>query len=246
MAEFKYLSYVLVTSRYFVVAGLFYLIFYIIGSSRFSGIKIQEKSPSKRQMLLEILFSVQTIVIFLCVVQLIIYLRVNGYSMIYKEFSFYGIAYFILSTLSLIVFHDFYFYITHRMMHHKKLFFIHSRHHKSINPTPWAAFSFGPIEAIIQIAWLPIAVCVIPLHFYALMLWSLYMIVMNVIGHLGYEIYPKNFLQSFSGNIFLCSTHHNIHHSRSKTNFGLYFRFWDRLLGTEDVNYISTFNKIKS
>ena len=132
------------------------------------------------------------------------------------------------------------------MMHHKKLFFIHRRHHLSINPTPWAAFSFGPIEAVIQIIWIPIVAFFIPLHFYALMFWSFYMMIMNVIGHLGYEIFPKNFLNSFIGKILLSSTHHNLHHSRSKSNFGLYFTFWDRILKTEDENYRLTFEKIKN
>ena len=85
-----------------------------------------------------------------------------------------------------------------------------------------------------------------PLHQFTLLIWALWMMIMNVIGHLGFEIFPKNFLNSFIGKILLSSTHHNIHHSRSKSNFGLYFTFWDKIMGTEDKNYRSTFEKIKN
>ena len=64
----------------------------------------------------------------------------------------HGFSYFIFSTFLLMMIHDIYFYLTHRAMHNKKIYsVIHSIHHKSNNPTPWAAFSFHPIEAIIQI-----------------------------------------------------------------------------------------------
>ena len=140
----------------------------------------------------------------------------------------------------------FIFYITHRLIHHKKLFFIHKVHHQSTNPTPWAAFSFGPFEAIIQIIWLPFIILIIPFHPIALITWSFWMMIMNVIGHLGFEIFPITFLKKFYGKVLLSSTHHNLHHSKSKSNFGLYFTFWDKLMNTEDPDYIETFDKIKN
>ena len=69
---------------------------------------------------------------------------------------------------------------------------------------------------------------------------------MNVIGHLGFEIFPKNFLNSLIGRILLSSTHHNIHHHDNKNNFGLYFTFWDKILNTEDEQYHITYEKIKN
>ena len=97
--------------------------------------------------------------------------------MIYDDVTDYGLLYLIFSLVFLIIFHDFYFYITHKIIHHKKFFFIHKRHHLSINPTPWAAFSFGPIEAVIQIIWIPIIAFFVPLHFYALLAWSFFMMI---------------------------------------------------------------------
>jgi len=63
-------------------------------------------------------------------------------------------------------------------------------------------------------------------------------------GHLGYELYPKKFMQSGWSRFFNSSTHHNMHHSKFKGNFGLYFRFWDKWMGTEFKDYETTFNQI--
>ena len=233
-------------ARYFIIAGVFYFIFYILFKNNFIQLKIQNNFPNSKMLITEIFFSMQTMVIFGVVSILIRYLIVNDYSMLYSSISDFGMLYFLFSLVVLILIHDFYFYFSHKLIHHKKLFFIHRRHHLSTNPTPWSAFSFGPIEAVIQIIWIPIIILIIPLHPFSLLIWALWMMVMNVIGHLGFEIYSKNFLNSLIGKILNASTHHNLHHSRSKSNFGLYFRFWDKIMETEDKNYRSTFEKIKN
>jgi sterol desaturase/sphingolipid hydroxylase (fatty acid hydroxylase superfamily) len=240
-----YFPAIMIPARYFIIAGLFFSIFYISKKNYYSHLKIQQAFPSKKTIYSELLFSLLTLIIFTIIAYIMFYLNNHNYTKIYRNISDYGVPYLLFSTLFLIIFHDFYFYITHRIMHYKKLFFVHKRHHLSVNPTPWAAFSFSPIEAVVQIIWIPLIALFVPLHFYALMVWSFFMMIMNVIGHLGYEIFPKNFLDSFIGKILLSSTHHNLHHSRNKSNFGLYFTFWDRILGTEDENYRLAYEKIK-
>ena len=239
-----YLPAVMIPLRYFIVVGVFFSIFYIFRKNYYNHLKIQQKFPDKKMIYSEIFFSFLTMLIFAAIAYMMLYLKNHNYLSIYVNVSDYGVPYFILSIIFLIAFHDFYFYVTHKMIHHKKLFFIHKRHHLSTNPTPWAAFSFSPIEAIIQIIWIPIIALFVPLHFYAIIIWSIFMMIMNVIGHLGYEIFPKNFLDGFIGKILLSSTHHNLHHSRSKRNFGLYFTFWDKIFRTEDENYRLTYEKI--
>jgi len=52
---------------------------------------------------------------------------------------------------------DTWFYFTHRIMHHRKLFkWTHEGHHRSVQPTPWASFSFDAIEAV-SAAWRGVA-----------------------------------------------------------------------------------------
>ncbi|MBC8198118.1 MAG: sterol desaturase family protein [Candidatus Marinimicrobia bacterium] len=241
-----YLPLFMLPGRYFIVAGIFYFIFYVWKKKEFSYLKIQKTYPSKKKIFSEIFYSLFGLFIFAIVIFLMFVLIYNGFSKMYKNISEFGWIYFCFSIVSLIVIHDMYFYFAHRLIHLKKLFFIHKRHHLSVNPTPWAAFSFGPIEAILQIAWLPLIIILIPLHKYALLIWSIFMIVMNVIGHLGYEIFPKNFLQSPIGKILLSSTHHNLHHSRNNNHYGLYFTFWDKIMGTEYPDYKKVYETVKS
>ena len=49
------------------------------------------------------------------------------------------------------------FYWMHRFMHLPGIFkAVHKVHHLSHNPSPWAAFSFHPLEAIIEAGILPV------------------------------------------------------------------------------------------
>ena len=51
-------------------------------------------------------------------------------------------------------------------------------------------------------------------------------------GHLGYETFPKSLIKHPIGKWQNNATNHNLHHQLSKYNYGLYFTFWDRLMGT--------------
>ena len=70
------------------------------------------------------------------------------------------------------------------------------------------------------------------------------MITRNVIGHLGIEVFPKG----FAGNKWLdwhtTTTHHDLHHKYADNNYGLYFTWWDRWLGTEHEQYQEKFNEV--
>lgn len=66
----------------------------------------------------------------------------------------------------------------------------------------------------------------------------------NIKSHLGYEFFPEKFNKGWL-RFIISSTHHNMHHSKFKGNYGNHFRFWDRLLGTEFKDYESEFDKIQ-
>jgi len=130
-------------------------------------------------------------------------------------------------------------------MHLKKVYpIVHQVHHHSINPTPWACFTFHPLEGIIEAAVVPIMVIIIPTHVLTIALFFSFMTFMTVIGHLGFEIYPAGFTKNkwFAWNN--TSTHHNMHHTFFKYNYGLYFSFWDKLMGTNHEKYHETFEKV--
>jgi len=237
---------IMIPARYFIIAGIFYLLFYYIKRKDWFHLKIQKKFPPLSIIRTEIFYSFTTMIIFALVALLIFKLHWNGYALIYLDINKYGIPYFIFSTFLFMIIHDLYFYISHRMMHHKKIYpIVHQVHHISLNPTPWAAFSFHPIEAFIQIIWIPIIILFIPFHFSSIATWALYMMLFNIIGHLGYEFFPKKFLGSRLGKIFFTSTFHNIHHSKNNCNYGLYFIIWDQFFGTIYSEYEIIYNKIR-
>ncbi|HEY3402623.1 MAG TPA: DUF2147 domain-containing protein [Ohtaekwangia sp.] len=132
-------------------------------------------------------------------------------------------------------------------MHHKKVFkHVHRVHHESTNPSPWAAYAFHPWEALIQAMVFPIMVFTIPLHPIVMTLFLLYMIVRNVIGHLGFEIFPKGWTKNKWLSWTTAVTHHNLHHEKFNSNYGLYFTWWDRWMKTEDKAYHQKFEEVKS
>ena len=87
-----------------------------------------------------------------------------GVLRMYFDIPEHGWAYAGLSLLVLVLAHDTWFYWTHRLMHRRGLFrWTHLAHHRSVAPTPWAAYSFAPAEALVQAVFLPLILLVLPL-----------------------------------------------------------------------------------
>ncbi|MEO0367877.1 MAG: sterol desaturase family protein, partial [Pseudomonadota bacterium] len=144
-----------------------------------------------------------------------------------------------------ILFHDTYFYWTHRAMHHKKLYkYFHLTHHRSHNPTPFTAYSFAPGEAIVEYAYVPLMMLVMPIHGAALGIVLLIMIFKNALGHCGYEIFPRGMLDHPIFKYFTSVTHHDMHHERGTGNYGFYFTWWDTWMGTEHAHYKERFDRV--
>ncbi|MDX2001562.1 MAG: sterol desaturase family protein [Chitinophagales bacterium] len=231
--------------RYFLFAGAMFLLFYIIKRQDWLYKKIQQVYPERKRIWHEFKYSLLTILIFSGIITLMGFLTKAGYTKVYYNIDERGVPYFIGTIVLVIFIHDTYFYWMHRLMHHPKLFrHVHKIHHLSHNPTPWAAYSFHPIEAIIEFGFVPIIIMLIPVHFAVMFIFALYMIAMNVMGHLGFEMFPKWFARHPIGKWHNTSTHHNMHHKMVNCNYGLYFNFWDRVMGTNHAKYEETFEKV--
>jgi Delta7-sterol 5-desaturase len=234
-------------ARYALMAGGIYLVFYIWQKARFQRQKIQTKAPQQRQVLAEIRHSFYSTLIFAVVATGIAVARQFGYTKQYLHISDYGVPYLIGSIGLLVLLHDAYFYWMHRAMHSPRLYrLLHRVHHESVNPTPLAAFSFHPLEALLEFGWiLPLAL-VLPIHQTAFLFLSLWSMVWNIVGHLGYELFPAGFTRHWFWGWFNTSTHHNMHHQRVSSNYGLYFNIWDRLMDTNHPQYLATFDSVKA
>ena len=147
-----------VADKYFVVAGVAFLLVYVALRKRIAWRKIQRRFPADKDYRREIVDS--TISIFIFALMPIIILRVPAirvHTRLYGAAGEHGWLYFILVFPIMFVVHDAYFYWMHRLIHHPKLFrLIHLEHHRSVNPSPWAAYAFGPIEAFLESLIFPI------------------------------------------------------------------------------------------
>jgi len=234
-----------VVTRYFLLAGLFYFIFYVWKKRKFWYAKIQQQYPENRHVLREIGYSISSMLIFGAIIVLTIFAGQEGYTRVYAHIDQHGYFYFIFSIILMIFLHDAYFYWTHRLMHWKPLFKIaHKTHHLSVNPTPFAAYAFHPIEAVIEVGIIPLIAFTIPYHSFALITFTLYSLLLNVMGHLGFEIFPKGFASHRLLKWHNTSTHHNMHHRLTKCNYGLYFNIWDRLMKTNHPDYEQSFDDV--
>lgn len=224
--------------RYIIIAAPAFIVFYIILKKKWSPKKIQDRFPANKDYFREIGYSVITILIFVGVGLIVFATPLKDYNLRYDLVADRGWGYWWLSILLMIILHDTYFYWTHRIMHHKALFkYFHLVHHKSTNPSPWASYAFHPLEGIVEASVIFPIVFLIPFHPTAIMAFLLFMMTYNVYGHLGFELYPKGFNKHPIGKWLNTSVNHNQHHQYFTGNYGLYFLFWDRWLGTIRENY---------
>lgn len=158
-----------------------------------------------------------------------------GWTQIYVDVSAYPIWWMPVSFLLCLLFHDAWFYWTHRAMHHPWLFArIHAVHHASRPPTAWAAMSFHPWEAVTGALVVPLLVFAMPLHYGVVLAVLLVMTIMGVTNHMGWELFPSRLVHGRIGKWVITASHHQKHHDRYNCNYGLYFRFWDRICSTDD------------
>ncbi len=233
--------------RYLILAATGFLIYYTWKKQSWSWKKIQEKFPARSDYTREFLYSISTAIIFATLGYLFFFGPLVEYTLVYKDLDAHSTWYFFGSVALTLLVHDTYFYWTHRAMHHPKLFPVfHKVHHLSTNPSPWAAMAFHPLEAVVEFGIVAIVPFLYPIHPLAIGLFLLIMMIYNVYGHLGYELYPKGFASSILGRWINTSVNHNQHHQYFKGNYGLYFLWWDRWMGTLRSDYEEQFDQVKS
>ena len=158
----------------------------------------------------------------------------NGWTRLYTGWSDYPLWYLPLSVLIYLAAHDTWFYWTHRLMHRPRPFrAAHAVHHASRPPTAWAAMSFHPLEALTGAVVIPALVLLVPIHVAMLGVVLTVMTVMGITNHMGWEMFPRRLVHSRVGNWLITASHHQRHHDEYRCNYGLYFRFWDRLCHTD-------------
>jgi sterol desaturase/sphingolipid hydroxylase (fatty acid hydroxylase superfamily) len=158
----------------------------------------------------------------------------RGWTRIYTDPAAWPLWYLPVSLLLYLVLHDTWFYWTHRLLHRPRWFrAAHAVHHASRPPTAWAAMSFHPLEALSGAVVIPALVFVVPVHVAVLGTVLAIMTLMGVGNHMGWDMFPRALVHSRLGGWLITASHHQRHHDEYRCNYGLYFRFWDRLCGTD-------------
>ena len=158
----------------------------------------------------------------------------RDWTAIYDNMADYPLWFAPLSVLLYLFAHDTWFYWTHRWMHRPTPFRVaHAVHHASRPPTAWAAMAFHPWEALTGAVVIPALVFLIPIHVAMLGLVLAIMTIMGVTNHMGWEMFPRWVVHGPVGKHLITASHHQRHHGEYRCNYGLYFRFWDRLCGTD-------------
>lgn len=226
------------TGRYLLAAAAMAS---ILGLMRLGGValrRLQARAASAEDIRREILASLRAALVFSLAGFGVDQAARQGWLTIHTGFDTAGPVY-ALATLALaIVAHDTYFYWTHRLMHLRPFYRrFHLLHHRSVTPTPWAAYAFAVPEAAVQAAFLPLFLALVPLHAVTIFAWMAFQIVRNVMGHAGVEVHPEGMARSRWLGWNNTTLHHDLHHRTGRHNFGLYFTWWDRLMGTEHPDY---------
>ncbi|MBB3763186.1 sterol desaturase family protein [Sphingomicrobium lutaoense] len=217
----------IVALRYFLSSGLF---------AAWTARRFPDRMAGQaRQVVMEIRYSLYSAAIYGVPAGIVAWgWREHGWTRIYMEWDAYPLWWLPLSFLLMLLAHDAWFYWTHRAMHWPPLFKrIHAVHHASRPPTAWAAMSFHPYEAVTGAIVVPLLVFVIPVHVAVLGLTLLVMTVMGVTNHMGWEVFPRRLVHGPLGKWLITASHHELHHQKYRCNYGLYFRLWDRLCGTD-------------
>jgi Delta7-sterol 5-desaturase len=212
---------------------------YLITSGAFAWLT-QRRHPGlydhlKPQIRREIFWSLASAAIYGVPAGLVMWAWQNwGWTGIYERASDYPLWYLPLSLFIYLFVHDTWFYWTHRLMHRPYWFKLaHAVHHDSRPPTAWAAMSFHPWEALSGAVIIPALVLFVPIHIGVLGLVLAIMTVMGITNHMGWDMFPKRMVNGALGGWVITASHHHRHHQEYRCNYGLYFRFWDRLCGTD-------------
>lgn len=233
--------------RYIIAAGLFTAII-VIFKSYANKRRVQKRRAQKKDYIREIASSVRTVFVFGVTTISTILLTEAG--IIHIQLEEFSVGLLAAQVIVMLLAHDAYFYWMHRALHHKKLFrSTHMHHHKSRTPTPWTAYSFSVWEAGAEAAFVPIfllATSLVGVAYagFAIFVFLWIMIIRNVMGHLGVEMHPAGWVDTPWLDWICTTTHHDLHHSNGNHNFGFYFTFWDRMMGTEHPEYKQRFREV--
>ncbi len=229
--------------RFVVIVGLVALATQLLFRWLAGRKPLQPCRLSARQFARESIWTVSTVAIFSLAGWFVHVGPLTPYLQGYAAWGALGLWYEPLSFVLVLIAHDAYFYWTHRLMHTRWLYrHTHRLHHRTVRPTPATAYAFAPGEALLHALFLPLIHLVLPLHPGITTAFVVVMIARNALAHAGVECFAAGTAVGpfrFSTTV----THHDLHHEHGRGNYGFYFTWWDRWMGTERADYVARFRR---
>lgn len=231
---------------FFSITSVAYYVIWVKFKSFFARFKIQKSMPRPEAIWIEIS---QTIIALFCTSLLsfrVGFMENYKFSYIYDDIFEKGILYYIFTLVFIFILADAFYYWAHRLMHHKSIYkYTHKIHHNSVRVTPFTTISVNVSELIITSTFILIVMSFLPMHRSILLIFAAVSLLKNIMIHLGHEILPKKLNNTWLSWL-VTATHHEIHHMKFQQNFGIYFRFWDVWMGTEDKDYLKKYEQVTS
>jgi Delta7-sterol 5-desaturase len=237
-------SFIFDISRYLIAASLIAGLVWVLRRTSWASRKIQQREASRADFLREFSAAFRTVLIYTIIAMPMVWAFRHGYLRSYSgpvsALAFVGYL------AAILLAHDTWFYWTHRAMHHPRLFkSFHRFHHRSITPTAWTAYAFAVPEAALMMLFVPVWFALVPTPNPVFFVFLAVMILRNAMGHAGLEIHPRGWATHPLFKHFPTTTHHDLHHAGSfNHNYGFYFTWWDKLMGTEHPDYLQTFDRV--
>jgi ring-1,2-phenylacetyl-CoA epoxidase subunit PaaE len=224
-----------------VIMGVIYLLIWVLLGRFSKNRKIQlSKRAGWTQIKDEVIASAVSLLGGTAFQLILFSMRDAGNLKLYDNAGKYGIWYEVFVVALMIFVTDAWFYWLHRFMHRPSVYkYVHALHHKSLDVNPFTSNSFHVIEAIALTLWILPFLYFIPVSPVALGIVQALGTFNNLKSHLGYEFFPK-FFRIPPFNMLVTATNHSLHHTQYNGNYGLFFRYWDILCGTElnDTNHL--------
>ena len=237
-----YLPYELV--RYFLTASVVAALVWLLKRTSLRSRALQLRQATRKDFLREIASSLRTVFVYLAVAIPLAWAM--HYGLLARDDADHSLIYILMVLGLMILGHDAYFYWTHRAMHTRWLFgTFHRHHHRSITPSPWTAYSFATSEAFINALYFPLWLTFVPTPHVVTFSFLGVQIVRNVMAHAGLELHPRWWLSTPLTSWISTTTHHDLHHNGAfHHNYGFWFTYWDRLMGTEHPQYREAFARV--
>ena len=225
----------IIALRYLLAAAGMYALLWRRGRPRLRRpMRLNTRSPTAAAVRHELRASLISSPIYAFPAAVALQAFLHGRGLMYAEPGRYGLWWLPASALIYIAVQDAYYYWVHRALHHRALFsWGHRGHHLSREPTPFASFAFDAAEAAATAWLLPALSFIVPIHVGVALGLLMLMTASALMNHCGFELWPQRVVRGRVGRWLITATHHSLHHTRMRCNYGLYFRAWDRWMGTD-------------